>query len=75
MRGALSLPPPRPSASPDPEGPVQPLDVEEGEEIPLGEDGTALRFEDEGIVLSQDGVPIELRLDEDGLRVEEVPRP
>lgn len=75
MRAALSLPPPRPSAAPDPEGPVQPFDIEEGEEIPLGEDGTALRFEEDGVVLSQDGVPIELRLDEDGLRIEEVPRP
>ncbi|WP_299191818.1 transglycosylase domain-containing protein [uncultured Erythrobacter sp.] len=72
MRSALSLPPPRPRASPDPEGPVQPFDIEEGEEIPLGEDGTSLRFEEDGIVLSQDGVPVEFRLDEDGLRVEPV---
>ncbi len=72
MRGALSLPAPKPSAAPDPQGPVQPLDIEEGEEIPLGEDGTSLRFEEEGIVLSQDGVPVEIRLDEDGFRIEEV---
>ncbi len=77
MRGALSLPAPKPSASPDPEGPVQPLDVEEGEEIPLGEDGTRLRFEEEGIILSQDGVPLEIRLGEEGLVFEpvEVPEP
>lgn len=74
MRGALSLPAPRPSASPDPQGPVQPLDIEEGEEIPIGEDGTSLRFDENGIVLSQDGVPVEFRLDEDGFRIEEVPR-
>ncbi|BDI60646.1 transglycosylase domain-containing protein [Qipengyuania nanhaisediminis] len=73
MRGALSLPAPRPSAAPDPQGPVQPLDIEEGEEIPLGEDGTRLRFEGEGVVLSQDGVPVELRIDEGGFRVEERP--
>ena len=72
MRSALSLPAPRPSAAPDPEGPVQPLDIEEGEEIPLGEDGTSLRFEEEGIILSQDGVPVELRLDDNGFRIEPV---
>ena len=74
MRGALSLPAPRPSSVPDPEGPVQPFDVdiEEGEEIPIGEDGTVLRFEKDGLVLTQDGVPVELRLDEDGFRLEPV---
>ena len=72
MRSALSLPTPRATPSPDPEGPVRPLDIEEGDEIPLGEDGTSLRFEEEGIILSQDGVPIEFRLDEDGFRIEPV---
>ncbi|MCK0128831.1 transglycosylase domain-containing protein [Erythrobacter sp. F6033] len=73
MRSALELPAPKPSSVPDPEGPVQPLDIdiEEGEEIPLGEEGTSIRFEQDGIVLSQDGVPIELRLDENGFNVEE----
>jgi len=73
MRGALSLKPaPRPSASPDPEGPVQPLDVEEGAEIPLDEEGSRLRFEEEGVTLETEieGVPIELRIDENGIAVE-----
>ncbi len=72
MRSALSLPAPRPRPAPNPEGPVQPFDIEEGEEIPLGDEGTTLRFEEEGIILSQDGVPVELRLDEDGFRIEEL---
>jgi len=72
MRSALALPAPKPRPAPDPEGPVRPLDVEEGEVIPLGDEGTALRFEEEGVVLSQDGVPVEVRLDEDGLTIEEV---
>ncbi len=72
MRSALSLPAPRATTAPDPEGPVQPLDIEEGEEIPLGEDGTAVRFDDNGIILSQEGVPVEFRLDEDGIRIEQV---
>ncbi|MEO1221393.1 MAG: transglycosylase domain-containing protein [Pseudomonadota bacterium] len=74
MRGALDLPAPKPKASPDPQGPVEPfdIDIEEGEEIPLGEDGTTLRFEEDGLVLSQDGVPVELRLTEDGFELEEI---
>ena len=72
MRGALELPAPRPSASPDPQGPVQPLDIDEGEEIPLGDDGTVLRFEEDGLILSQDGVPVEFRIDEDGFTIEPI---
>ena len=74
MRGALDLPAPRPKASPDPQGPVEPfdIDIEEGEEIPLGEDGTTLRIEEGGVILSQDGVPLEIRLGEDGIQVEPI---
>ncbi len=73
MRGALSLKPaPSPSASPDPQGPVQPFDIEEGAEVPLGDDGATLRFEDDGVAIETeiDGVPVEFRLGEDGLIVE-----
>lgn len=72
MRGALSLPVPRPSKAPDPEGPVQPLDIEEGQAVPLGEDGTALRFDENGVVLSQEGVPVELRFGEEGVTIKPV---
>ncbi|KEO90835.1 penicillin-binding protein [Erythrobacter longus] len=74
MRGALDLPAPKSKASPDPQGPVEPLDIdiEQGEEIPLGEDGTSLRFEEDGVVLSQDGVPVELRVTEEGIALEEI---
>ena len=74
MRGALDLPAPQPKASPDPQGPVEPfdIDIEEGEEIPLGEDGTTLRIEEGGLILSQDGVPMELRVTEDGVQVEPI---
>ncbi|MEP0392151.1 MAG: transglycosylase domain-containing protein [Erythrobacter sp.] len=73
MRGALDLPTPKPKESPDPQGPVEPfdIDIQQGEEIPLGDDGTSLRFEEDGLVLSQDGVPVELRLSEDGFELEE----
>ena len=75
MRGALKIeaaPQPKASDTPDPEGPIQQLDVEGGE-IPLGEDGTTLRIEDGGVVLSQDGVPVEVRVNEGGVVVAPAP--
>ena len=56
----------------DPEGPVQPMDVPDLDDIPLGDDGSRLRIrEGEGISVSTEieGVPVELTLDEDGLNV------
>jgi penicillin-binding protein 1A len=75
MRGALKIegaPQPKATQSPDPEGPIQQLDIEGGE-IPLGEDGTVLRIEDGGVVLSQDGVPVEVRVNEGGVEVQPSP--
>lgn len=72
MRSALSLPAPAPSASPDPEGPVQPFDIEDGAEFPLDENGSRIRFDDDGITVSTEleGFPLEFRLDDNGLVVE-----
>ncbi|MBI1403638.1 MAG: penicillin-binding protein [Porphyrobacter sp.] len=78
MRGALKLesaPAARPSASPDPEGPVQPLDIEEGAAIPVGQNGASLRIDGGGVTLSPDGVPVEVRIGEDGLVVQPAPSP
>ncbi len=73
MRGALSLeaaPAPEADTSPDPEGPVQPLDVLEGQEIPIGQNGTTLRIEGNGVTLSQPGMPVEVRVGEGGVVVQ-----
>ncbi len=73
MRGALSLKPaPKATASPDPEGPLEQFDIEEGQTIPLDDQGTELRFDPEGVTLTTqvDGVSVDLRLDENGLIVE-----
>jgi penicillin-binding protein 1A len=70
MRDALGeRPTPRPKAA-DPNGPVQPLDVPEIGDIPVGDD-SHIRIEDGQAVLSTkiDGVPLDLRLDGQGLRV------
>ena len=64
---------PAPTRSADPEGPVRPLDVPDLEDIPIGDDGSRLRIrEGEGVTLSTqvDGIPIDISLDEDGLRVD-----
>ncbi|GAA4644255.1 transglycosylase domain-containing protein [Pontixanthobacter gangjinensis] len=64
---------PKPKASSNPEGPVEPMDVPDLEDIPIGENGSRLRIdEDEGITLSTEveGVPLEFRLDENGIGVE-----
>ncbi|KPF65373.1 penicillin-binding protein [Porphyrobacter sp. AAP60] len=77
MRGALKIeaaPQPKAIESPDPEGPVQQLDTEGGE-IPLGQDGTMLRIDDTGVVLSQPGVPVELRVGDGGVVVQPAPEP
>lgn len=77
MRGALKIeaaPAPRSTASPDPEGPVQPLDVEGGQ-IPLGQDGTILQIDGNGVTLRQEGVPVEVRLDQGGVAVQPAPAP
>jgi penicillin-binding protein 1A len=75
MRGALRIeaaPAPKADTSPDPEGPVQPLDMIDGE-IPLGQDGTTLRIDGGGVTLSQEGVPLEVRVGEDGLVIQPPP--
>jgi len=73
MRGALSLSPaPAPTRSPDPEGPIQQLDIEDGEEIIDAFENGDVRIEDDGLIITTDieGVPVEFRLTEDGLEIE-----
>ncbi len=65
MRAAqgVAAAPPRPVPSPDPSGPVQPQDVPDLQDIPLG-DGRRLIVNDEEAVLSTEieGVPLEFRV-------------
>ncbi|MEE4540082.1 MAG: transglycosylase domain-containing protein [Erythrobacter sp.] len=70
MRGALSLPEARPSTAPDPEGPVQPLDIEEGEEMIYQGEGARVRIGPNGIDILSDDAPIGVRIDREGVRVE-----
>lgn len=78
MRGALGIaaaPAPKAADTPDPEGPVQPLDVLEGQQIPVGPDGAQLKIEDGGVTISGPGVPVEVRVGEGGVAVQPAPSP
>ncbi|MXO72664.1 transglycosylase domain-containing protein [Alteraurantiacibacter buctensis] len=81
MAGALGetrRPAPRPSASADPGGPVQPQDVDGLDDIPLTEDGaTRLSVDSSGATISTnvEGVGLDIRLDEGGVRVSPTAQP
>ncbi len=78
MRGALRIeaaPAPAADDTPDPEGPVQPLDVLEGQAIPVGPDGAQIQIEGGGVTLTQPGVPVEVRVGEGGLVVQPTAAP
>jgi len=75
MSQALGLQaPPRaaPSAEPNPEGPVEPQDVPDLSDIPLGDGSTRVGIHPDGAVLSTDirGVPFDVRIDRNGLRID-----
>ena len=60
-------------SSPNPEGPVQPQDVTDLRDIPLGDDNNSdLQLDDQGATLTTNinGVPVNVRLDRNGLNVQ-----
>ena len=65
-----------PAQRPDPEGPIRPLDIEDLRDIPLDDNGSTLTVEDDQlrVVTEIEGIPVEFRLTEDGLRIEQVDR-
>ena len=77
MVQALKLAPaPRPASptpSPNPSGPVQPQDVPNLNDIPLGDGNTDLQVDGNGATLSGNinGVPVNVRLDRNGLSVQQ----
>ncbi len=73
-------PAPAPGASEDPGTPVEPMDVPGPDaiptaDIPLGDDRSRVRIGGEGVTVSTDvdGVPVDVRLGRDGLRVQPGP--
>lgn len=76
MRGAANggvIPAPqRPRENADPGGPVEPLDVPELNDIPLGDSGASIDVDGEGLRVRPgiEDVPLDLRIDGDGVRFE-----
>lgn len=64
---------PTPTTSPDPEGPVEPLDVPGLDDIPIGDGNSRIRIRDGEAIFSTeiDGIPIDIRIGEDGVGVDE----
>ncbi len=71
LGGGPARPAPGPTESADPGGPVQPLDVPELDDIPLGEIGSRLRIREDGVTISTDidGLPLDLRIGRDGIGI------
>ena len=81
MIQALRLAPaPRPASptpSPNPNGPVQPQDVPNLGDIPLGDGNSTLQIQDDGATISTqiNGVPVDVRFDRNGLSMQPSGRP
>jgi len=70
MRGALAgaSGPAQPKPSPNPSGPVEPLDVPGLDDIPLGDAATLSIRDGEAVIAGEiDGVPVEARIRDGGL--------
>ncbi|MEO6387733.1 MAG: transglycosylase domain-containing protein, partial [Croceibacterium sp.] len=67
---------PTPTPEPNPSGPVQPLDVPDLEDIPLGDGRTTIGIRDGGAVIKGEieGMPIGVRIDGQGVRIDTEPR-
>lgn len=71
VKAAPSQPAPR--KQDDPGGPIEPLDVPDVEDIPLGDGNSRLRIRDGEAVLSTeiDGIPVDITLGDGGARIDE----
>lgn len=73
IKGAGRKAAPKPVNIPDPEGPIEPLDLPELPDIPINIDGTDVRInEKDGVTVNTDigGVPVEVKLGRDGVDVQ-----
>jgi penicillin-binding protein 1A len=69
--GKRAVPAPsRPSPTPNPSGPIQPLDIPDLRDLPIGD--TNLKVDPNGASISTsiDGHPVDVRIDQNGVRVE-----
>ena len=72
VKGAGARPKPKPMVEPDPEGPIEPLDLSEIPEIPVNINGTEVRVDpNNGVTVSGqiEGVPLDVTIGRDGVDV------
>lgn len=72
VKGAAPRTTPKPARKPDPEGPIEPLDLPEIPDIPIDLGDTDVRIDEkDGVTVNTDvgGVPLELKFGRDGINV------
>ena len=73
IRNAAPVVAPKPRKAPDPEGPIEPLDLPDLQDLPIDISNTDVRVDDgQGMTVNTEvgGVPLEIKLDRDGARVQ-----
>lgn len=76
IRNAAPAATPARRETPDPEGPVEPLDLPELQDLPIDIGNSDVRIDEgEGVTLSTDlgGVPVEIKVDRDGAVIQPIP--
>ncbi len=77
IKGAAPKAAPKPATKPDPEGPIEPLDLPELPELPEGIRNTDVRInEQDGVTVNTEvgGVPLDIRLGREGVEVQPTPK-
>lgn len=77
VKGAAPKATPKPVRKPDPEGPIEPLDLPELPELPEGIRNTDVRInEQDGVTVNTEvgGVPLDIRLGREGVEVQPTPK-
>lgn len=78
VRNAAPVIVPKPRKAPDPEGPIEPLDLPDLPDLPIDIRNTDVRVDEgEGMTVNTEvgGVPLEIKLDREGARVQPTPPP
>lgn len=73
VKGAGTRPKPKPAVEPDPEGPIEPLDLPDIPDLPVNINGTEVRVDpDKGVTVSGqiEGMPLDVTIGRDGVNVQ-----
>ncbi|OYU02607.1 MAG: penicillin-binding protein [Sphingomonadaceae bacterium PASS1] len=76
IRNAAPAARPKPRQQPDPEGPIEPLDLPELSEFPVDVGNAEVRIDQgQGVTVNTEvgGVPVEVKLDRDGVNIQPAP--